>query len=237
MRFIKLAGLLLLIAILFTGCIQISFPQNEKPNEKTEENDTHERNTRPSGGSEEETKPKKPVLEERGSVASSQSGSVILRADWEAVSYDGKTADVTVTVYISYSKLYAGKSTGRVTVNGQTQTFSVRAIQRDTTSKVTVTPSPSEFSFAVALSKNGTTDLDMEAVWNVNARIDGDEVSSLVAEEIFPLWTAPDAEMETDFESNKNTDTFERPITSAVTTGYSSNEPLATPTREDESRD
>lgn len=234
MKFIKLASLLLLISILFTGCIQISFPQNEKPNEKTDAVDTDERNTRPSDASEEETRPKKPVLEEKGSVSSSQAGSVILRADWEAISYDGKTADVTVTVYISYSKLYAGKSTGRVTVNGQTQTFSVRAIQKDTASKVTITPTPSEFSFEVALSKNGTTDLDMEAVWNVNARIDGHEVESLVAEEIFPLWTAPDAETDAD----QDTDTSENSTTSAVTgTGLSSNEPLATPTRDGEPLD
>lgn len=224
MRFIKLTSLLILLSVVFTGCIQISFPQSQRPSEKTEEAQTGEGGSKPTVDTEEDTTPLKPVLDERGSVSSTEADSVILRADWKAISYDGKNAEVTVTVYLTFSKLSAGKSTGRVTLNGQTKTFSVKAIEKQAGAKVTITPSPAEFKFRIALTQSGTTALDLETVWNVKATIDGSYEELLSAEAVFPLWTTPEADGE--LESSTDTD-------SVTGTGRAAEDSLPTPTRED----
>lgn len=134
---------------------------------------------------EEESLPTTPLFETDGVISSTESETLILYAKWDAVSYNGKTADVTVKVGITCYSISTGKHTGSVTVNGETKEFSTRAIESKTHEK-------KKFEFAtltfrVDLDEDGLTLLEIEADWDFNDTEGGVEIEELVATAIVKL--------------------------------------------------
>ncbi len=113
---ISLLALLLLSAMLLTGCVQIYLPNKGETGTGTEE-------TRESV---ELTDEPKEVFRESGILASEQVNGITLLAAWEAYSYDGKTATVSVSVRLTCESIRIAKQTGRITVNGESLTFSTK---------------------------------------------------------------------------------------------------------------
>ena len=112
---------------------------------------------------------------------------MILRVDLRAKTFDGKNAEVTVGIYISYGKLSKGRSTGTVTLNGEKKTFSVRAIEnRVETSRPTI--NPANLTFTVPLDTLDGTDLDLSVVWDLDETVGGTYVEMLNASAVFPFW-------------------------------------------------
>lgn len=187
MKFLKLISALLIVAAVLTGCVQINVPPAQKDETEVGEPSTDRAPVSGELESEAETLPSEPILEERYSVVSTESEDVILRVDLRAKTYDGKTAEVSVGVYISYGKLSKGRSTGTVTLNGETKTFSVRAIEnRLETSRPTI--NPANFTFTVPLDKLDGTDLTLVAVWDLGETVGGEYVETLSASATFPFW-------------------------------------------------
>lgn len=188
MKTVKLILPLLLTLALLTGCVQINVPPAQK---EDTEGGASPSDTGPVTGdtapvTEAQTLPKEPILVERFSVSSSESESVILRVDLRAETYDGKTANVTASVYITYGKLSKGKSTGTVTLNGESKTFSVPPIEKQTESIVTV--NRGTFHFTVGLDSVKGTELVLETVWDLDETVDGEYVETLNASATFPFW-------------------------------------------------
>ncbi len=187
MKILRLTLALLLAVALLTGCVQINVPPAQK--EELESGELSTDGALVSGETETEAEsiPSKPILEERYSVFSTESESVILRIDLRAKTFDGRNAEVAVGVYISYGKLSKGRSTGTVTLNGEKKTFSVRSIEnRVESSRQTI--NPANFTFIVPLDFLDGTDLDLEAVWDLDETVGGEDVDTLRAAAVFPFW-------------------------------------------------
>ena len=126
-----------------------------------------------------------PIFSAKGVLSSKESETLILYAKWEAVSYNGKTADVTVKVGITCYSISTGKHTGSVTVNGEEKEFSTRAIESKTHEKKKF--EFATFTFRVELDEDGQTLLDIEAIWDFNDTEGGVEIEQLVASAIIKL--------------------------------------------------
>ncbi len=158
---IQLLAIALLCAILLSGCVRFGAPPSTELPPVTDELGSEIPTEAPT---EAVTKPSKPLWEESGVLYSQESETLILFAKWKAVSYDERTAEVTVDVGITCYGLSTGKHEGQVTVNGEEQKFTTRPIANTTVEKKRY--DFASFTFEIELDKSGKSLLDLEAVWN-----------------------------------------------------------------------
>lgn len=123
------------------------------------------------------------IFRESGSAASDASKNLTLQADWEAVSYDGKTAEVTVRVHLVCWEIEVGRREGQfagsITVNGQAEPFSTPALKH--TVKEQKTFWLAERSFTVPLNGNAPTELSVAVTWPFNGSYSGQSIGVLRA--------------------------------------------------------
>lgn len=171
------AGLLLCAAIL-AGCARQAPPDAPM----SEGSGRHETTVLPSDADKVTAAPME-IFRESGSAVSNASKTLMLQADWEAVSYDGKTAEVTVRVHLICWEIEVGKREGQfagsVTVNGQAEPFATPSL------KHTVKEQKSfwfaEKSFTVPLNENAPTELSVAATWPFNGIYSGQSIGVLRA--------------------------------------------------------
>ena len=175
------AGLLLGAAIL-TGCARQTPPTvqtSEIPGTPESSAPPESVTLPPVSG--EETAPPKEIFRESGSAASNISKTITLQADWEAVSYDGKTAEVIVKVNLICWEIEVGKRDGQyagnITVNGQTESFSTPPIKH--TIKEQKKFRFAQTTFIVPLNEDAPTELSIVVTWPFNGRYSGQRIGVL----------------------------------------------------------
>lgn len=121
------------------------------------------------------------LLHRSGQACSSESSYLILLADWELVSYDGKSAQVEVTVRLSHRSISVGArpEMGSVTVNGTRRTFSTPALRQTGDEKNETFFAG--FSFPLALDPDGETVLSVCAEWEFNGIYHDQQIGKLHA--------------------------------------------------------
>ena len=166
MKFKKSIALLLLLAtLMLTSCDLILNLTVDGTVENPSEEDT--------------TDAPEPIYEEKGTLYSEESEMLVLYADWNAVSYNGKTAEVEIKLGISCYGISTGKHDLVVTVNGETQTYTTRAIESKVNEKKKfnfVT-----FTFDAPLTKQYRGLLDISAVWDYDGIYNGQQINALTA--------------------------------------------------------
>lgn len=116
----------------------------------------------------------------RNSARSSESRYLVLLLDWELISTDGKSADVTVTVSLSHYGIQVGaRDGGRVTVGDASQTFSTPALRAGGTLQ-TVTPLATR-TFSVSLDSLAAEPIPISAAWNFDGTYHGQSLGTLRA--------------------------------------------------------
>ncbi len=130
-----------------------------------------------------------PVFEESGSISSTVAKNLTLRAEWEAVSYDWETAEVTVRVELECWSISVGaredEYAGSVTLDGVTQTFETQAINNLVNEQKKFRFAT--LSFEVELEPDAPTDLELEVSWPFNGRYAGQQVGTLKAAGLIAL--------------------------------------------------
>ena len=197
MKFKKsIALLLLLTTLMLTSCDLILNLTVDGTVENSSEEDT--------------TDAPKPIYEEKGTLYSEESETLVLYADWNAISYNGKTAEVEVKLGINCYGISTGKHDLVVTVNGETQTYTTRAIESKVNEKKKfnfVT-----FTFDAPLTKQYRGLLDISAVWDYDGIYNGQQIDALTAAAKI---TFPGGEIIED--TDDSTDTSEPPTTDKPT--------------------
>ncbi len=139
-----------------------------------------------------------PVFQESGSISSTIAKNLTLRADWEAVSYDWKTAEVTVNVDLTCWSISVGaregEYAGTVTLNGETKTFSTPAIKHTLNEQKKFRFA--SFTFEIELNADSPTELELEVSWPFNGTYANQKIGTLKAAGIIslPCYTAESAE-------------------------------------------
>lgn len=169
------AMLLLLVIFLLTGCDFIVNLTVDKTEEVSNDASGDATNKEPS-----QTTP--PLYEESGTLFSEESDLLVLFADWKAVSYDGKTAEVTVKVGIVCYGISTGKHDLIVKVNGETQTLTTRAIESKINEKKKFTFATLHFDAKLTKPYRGI--LDISAIWDYNGNYSGQQIDLLSTEAV-----------------------------------------------------
>lgn len=183
MKFKALIALLLLITAVLTGC-------GDHGQGTTNTTDSFGSNT-PSvdessnGSTEEESLPSEPIMKEEGVIRSKESETLTLFAKWSAVSYNGKKAEVTVNVGITCYSISTGKHKGSVTVNGETKTFTTRAIESTVHEKKKF--DFATLTFTVDLDEDGLSLVEIDAEWEFEDTEGGSFIESFTASAIIKL--------------------------------------------------
>ncbi|MBE6633959.1 MAG: hypothetical protein E7620_06425 [Ruminococcaceae bacterium] len=183
MKFKALIALVLLCAAVFTGCGNHGQGSNHT-------GDSSDSIPPAVSGSvedptEEESLPSEPIMEEEGVIRSKESETLTFFAKWSAVSYNGKKATVTVKVGITCYSISTGKHKGSVTVNGETKTFSTRAIESTTHEKKKF--DFAELTFTVDLDEDGLSLMEIDAEWEFEDTEGGSFIESFTASAIIKL--------------------------------------------------
>lgn len=165
--------LLLLASLLLTGCDQLIEGYLQDYFQNVSEGSEKE------SFSDEDSKPTEPLHEASGTLYSKESETLVLFADWEAVSYDEKKATVTVMVGIRCYGITTGHHELTVTVNGNSQTFRTKPIE--STKKQEKIFKFNTFVFEVDLTKSYQNVLDISALWDYNGTYIGQPIESLTA--------------------------------------------------------
>ena len=171
MKFKKyIAALLAAITLLFSGCDINELLQEVLPEFPTDSN---------SQSTDKENKPSAPLHKEEGHIHSKESEMLTLCVDWEAVTYDEKTATVAITVDIHCFGISTGKHELTVTVNGETQTVTTPIIVSQKNYEKTF-PFV-DLTFEVDLTKSPVNTLDICATWDYVGVYNGQEINGMVA--------------------------------------------------------
>ena len=124
-----------------------------------------------------------PVFQESGSISSTVSKNLTLRADWEAVSYDWESAEVTVNVDLICWSISVGaredEYAGTVTLNGESRSFSTPAINHLLNEQKKYRFA--SFTFEIDLNADQPTELELEVSWPFNGTYAGQRVGTLKA--------------------------------------------------------
>lgn len=174
-RSVPLFLALLLCLLPFSGCIR----RDRLPGGSTEADPTvsafppTDRETDSAGA---------PLLLHRsGQVRSAESRYLVLIADWDLISYDGKSAQVEVKVRLSHYSISVGArpEMGSVTVNGARRTFSTPTLHMTENEKSETFFAG--FSFPLALTPDGETLLSVCAEWEFNGTYHEEQIGTLRA--------------------------------------------------------
>lgn len=168
----SLVILLLLASLLLTSCDIIVNLNVSGTGESTEEGEG-------SGSAEESAPPEEPLYEAEGTLYSTESDLLILFVEWEAVTYDGKVATVTLTPGISCYSMSTGKHDLFVTVNDETKQSQTPPIVSTANEKKKF--SFADFTFEVEMEENGTALLDIAVAWDYNGSYNGQRLEMLTA--------------------------------------------------------
>ena len=150
-----------------------------------------------------------PLYEESGLLLSEESDLLVLFADWKAVSHDGKTAEVTVKVGIVCYGISTGKHDLIVTVNGETQTLTTRAIESKINEKKKFTFATLHFDAKLTKPYRGI--LDISAIWDYNGSYSGQQISLLSTEAVISFPGGELIDSEEDTTQTQEPDTTEKP--------------------------
>lgn len=127
--------------------------------------------------------PTEVLYRQTGRAESKESQYLTLWADWEAVTYDGKTATVTVKVGLTSYAIEVGKRAGdyagTVTVNGETRHFDTPAISHMTDKQKSFRFV--EYTFQISLDQDSAADLNIQVTWPFNGTYHGKEIGTLKA--------------------------------------------------------
>ena len=196
----QLVAAMLIGTALLTSCSGPTTPSGgtsaQSPSDTSEPSISTQEDVTLPVQTEAETTPSIKPIKESGTLQSSESETLILRADWTAVSTDGKTATVTVKVGLICYDISVGNREGSISVKGKAQAFTTQMIEHKVDERKSFDFVTKEFT--VELNEDGEALLELDVTWSYNQKYDGQSITDLVISAKLPFPSTARLEVETD---------------------------------------